>query len=59
MNNLFILDLRKGFAKVISDFVRRDQEKMKRNQMFGPNLKRLKIKIVGSKEKKYKVGLFD
>lgn len=59
MNNLFILDLEKGFVKSVGDFVRINKEKMKRNQMFGPNMKRLKIKIIGSKGKEYEVGLFD
>lgn len=39
--------------------MRMDIEKMKRNQVLGYYITRLKIKIVRTKRKKYNIGLFD
>lgn len=57
--DLSILDLQKGFVNVVCDFLWRDKEKMTRNQMVGHYMKGLKIRIVESKRKECKVGLFD
>ena len=53
------MNLQSSRVKVLKDFVRRDKEKMKRNQVLGHYLKGLKIEIVKRKRKEYKVGLFD
>lgn len=44
---------------MLNNFMRRNKEKMKRNQIIGYYLKALKVKIVRSKKIKCKVGLFD
>lgn len=57
VDNLFILELQKGFEKGANDFVRRHKENMRRKQMFGYYLRRLKVVV--RKGKDYIVGLFD
>ena len=59
LDNFPILDLQKRLVKALKNFVRREKGKMKRDQVLGHYLKGLKIKIVRSKRKEYKFGLFD
>ena len=59
LDNFPILDLQKRLVKALKNLVRRDKQKMKRNKVLGHYLKGLNIKIVKSKRKEYKVGLFD
>lgn len=53
-----MLDLQKNLVKLLKDFVIRDKEKLKRNEVLKQFFKRLKIKIFKRKRKKCKVGLF-
>lgn len=59
LESFFILALQKGCAKLLKLFLKGNKEQMLRNQPVGCYLMGLKIKFLKSKQRDYKIYLFD